>query len=274
MTLHVYNDIAQGTDEWHALRRGIVTASTVGKLLTVEAPSAVTVDCPKCKATAGSPCLSLAKKTPTPISTYHPERGSVAAELPSEVVVADSDTSRGLTATLVAERIAGWTDETPMTSDMWRGVDSEPYARDVYSQHHAPVEEVGFMVRDDWGFPIGYSPDGLVGEVGLIEVKAPRTRGHINVVLADDIPAHYMPQLQCGLLVSGRSWIDFIYYVAGLPLWVKRVHPDPQWQAAIVAAVAKFEKAAAEMVATYAERTEGLPPTERINFNAVELKLA
>lgn len=274
MTLTVHDKIEQGTEEWHALRRGIVTASTVGRLLSFESPSAVNVDCPKCKAAAGAPCLSLSRKTPTPISTYHSERAERASSLPPELTIADNETSRGLTAVLAAERVAGWTEDLPMTSDMWRGVDAEPYARAVYAQHYSPVEEVGFMVRDDWGFPIGYSPDGLVGDVGLIEVKAPRAKGHLNTVLADEVPPGYMAQLQCGLLVSGRAWIDFIYYVAGLPLWVKRVHPDPMWQAAIPAAVAKFEATAAEMVATYSERTKGLPPTERIDFNNVELKLA
>jgi hypothetical protein len=82
-----------------------------------------------------------------------------------------------------------------------------------------------------------------------------------------------MAQLQAGLLVSGRAWVDFVPYVGGLPLWTKRVYPDPVWQTAIVAAVAHFETTAAELVATYTAATAGLPATERIDFNVVELKL-
>lgn len=275
MTLHVLPDLTQGTPEWHAQRRGIATASVVGKLLTVEAPDATAVACPTCKAEAGGPCLSMARrKEPAPIKTLHDARALVAVSLPPVYAVADNDTSRAVTATLVAERIADFTEDLPMTSDMWRGVDSEPLARDIYARHFAPVDEVGFMCEDRWGFSIGYSPDGLVGDDGLIEIKAPRAKTHVLTVLTDTVPAHYMAQLQCGLLVSGREWIDFVSYVGGLPLWVKRVHPDPAWHEAIVAAVANFETTATEMVARFNNLTSDLPATERIDFANVELKLA
>lgn len=266
MTVTVYNDLEQGTPKWHDLRRGIVTASTVGKLLTFESPSAVGVDCDKCKATAGSPCLSLARKTPTPISTYHPERAAVASLLPAELAVADNETSRGLVATLVAERITGQTDPTPFTDDMARGVMLEPVARDFYAEHHAPVEEVGFMrMVEPWG-TLGYSPDGLVGDDGLIEIKAPRARTHLRTILADEVPPQYIAQCQAGLLVSGRKWIDFVSYVAGLPVFVKRVLPDPMWHAAIQAAVQSFEDAATALTSDYFTRVDGLPVAERIDF--------
>lgn len=265
MTLHVFNDVEQGTDAWHDLRRGIVTASTVGKLLTLEPPSAGTVDCPKCKATAGSPCISLARKEPTAVKTYHPERCAITADMKPEVTVANNETSRALTATLVAERISDMTEETPITSDMWRGKEAEPFARDYYAKNtEAPVSECGFMIEDRWGFSVGYSPDALVGEDGLLEVKAPRAKTHLLTVLADEVPVYNMAQLQCGLLVTGRKWADFLPFVGGLPLWTKRVYPDPAWHAAILAAVANFETTAAEMVAAYAEKTKGLPDTERL----------
>ena len=266
MTVTIHNDIEQGTPEWHALRRGIVTASVVGKLLSTEQPSAVVVDCPRCKATAGSPCLSLAKKTPTPITTWHPERGQEASTLPSEVVVADNETSRGLVATLVAERITGRTEPTIITEDMARGNMLEPVARDWYSEHHAPATELGFMLLTaKWG-TLGYSPDGLVGDDGLIEIKAPRARGHLRTILADEVPAHHMAQCQAGLLVTGRQWLDFISYVAGMPVFVKRVLPDPAWHAAIRSAIEGFENAATDLTTDYFTRVDGLPVAERIDF--------
>lgn len=270
MTLHEFPQIVQGSEEWHGQRRGIVTASAVGALVSVGAPDALSVGCPECHAFADDPCISAARKVPTPIKTIHGARTSIAAERPPVYSVADNDTSRGLTAALVAERIAGFTEDGPMTSDMWRGVECEPIARDYYSEHYAPVTETGFMVRDDWGFSIGYSPDGLVGDDGLIEVKAPRAKTHLTTVLADKVPAYNMAQLQTGLLVSGRKWIDFIPFVGGLPLWKTRVYPDPAWHKAIVAAVAQFELTAAEMVAKYMTATEGLPATERV----VELEMS
>lgn len=272
MTLTIH-DYPQRSDEWYAARCGIVTASTVGRLITIEPPPATVVACPMCKAGETEPCMSMAKgKTPAPIKTIHEPRTAAAADLPPVYKVADNETSRGLTATLVAERITSRVEDTPLTSDMWRGIEAEPVARDKYAEHYGAVNEVGFMVEDKWGFPIGYSPDGLLaGDDGLIEIKAPRAKTHVLTVLDDKVPAHNMAQLQCGLLVSGRAWVDFIPYVGGLPLWKKRVTPDPDWQAAIVAAVSRFETTAAEMVARYAAATEGLPTTEPlIDYSEIE----
>ena len=264
MTLHIMADLEQGSDEWHAARRGIVTASAVGQLLTIDSPDALTVQCAKCAALENQPCLSLNHKQPTPIAGVHEARRRTVAELPAMPVVADNDTHRGLTTLLVAERITGWTDPTYVNADMWRGVECEPIARDIYSGHYQQATEVGFILRVEDGWQLGYSPDGLVGTDGLIEIKSPRAKTHLNTILADEVPAFYMPQLQAGLLVSGRDWIDFVSYVGGMPLWVKRVLPDPRWFEAIVAAVTRFETTAAEMVAAYEKATKGLPATERL----------
>ena len=161
-----------------------------------------------------------------------------------------------------------------MTADMWRGCDAEPFARDIYSAHYQQAVEVGFMRLDeDWG-TLGYSPDGLVGTDGLIEIKAPRSKGHLSTILSGEVPSYYLAQCQAGLLVSGRDWLDFVSYVAGMPLFVKRVLPDPKWHDAIREAVREFERAAWEMTARYEQAVTNLPATERINFDTVELKLA
>jgi putative phage-type endonuclease len=183
--------------------------------------------------------------------------------------VADNDTSRGVIAGLVAERITGIVEETPMTPDMWRGVAHEPYARDIYSGHHQQAVECGFMRYDGDGWQLGLSPDGLVADEGGVEIKCPRAKGHIATILADKVPAYHMAQVQAALLVTGRKWWDFVSFHAGLPLFVKRVHPDPAWHEAIVAAATKFEQAAAEMVADYETATRNLPATERIDMELV-----
>ena len=264
MTLHVFSEVAQGTDAWHDLRRGILTASTVGKLVTIGAPDALAVGCPTCAAEAASPCISKTTKTPTPIKTYHPARAHAAADLPPVYALDNGEVAAGLTMTLVAERITDHTEPTPMTADMWRGVDSEPYARDIYSGHYQQAVECGFMLREEPGWQLGYSPDGLVGDDGLIEIKAPRAKTHVRTVLAGEVPAHYMPQLQAGLLVSGRKWIDYVSFSGGMAMYVKRVHPDPAWFAVIEAACRRFEQTAAEMCAAYQQATEGMPATERL----------
>lgn len=183
--------------------------------------------------------------------------------------VASNDTSRGLVTTLVAERLTGIVEETRQTDDMFRGVVEEPRARDHYSKHHADVTEVGFITEDKWSFSIGVSPDGLVGDDGMIEIKAPRAKGHIQTVLSDQMPAAHMPQVQCALLVSGRSWCDFISWHGGLPMYVTRIEPDPAWQEAILAAVAQFESDASAMTSAFLARTEGLPKTERLDLEMV-----
>ncbi len=217
MTLIELPDLLQGSDEWHDQRRGMVTASVVGKLIT-----------------------------------------------PSTVRPANNDYSRALTSLLVAERITGWTDPVYVSDDMLRGHEDEPRAVQVYSEHYAPVTTTGFMVRDDWGFRIGYSPDGLVGDDGLIEVKSRRAKKHLQTILCDEVPLENMAQLQCGLLVSGRDWIDYVSYCGGMPLYVKRIEPDPRWFRAIVNAVTEFELNAAAMVEVYRGATRGLPLTERV----------
>jgi hypothetical protein len=225
VSLHVYAEIEQGTEEWLDARRGIVTASVVGQLITAR--------------------------------TVKP---------------ASNDYSRALTALLVAERITGWTVPTYTSRDMLRGTLDEPVARALYASHHAPVDVCGFMVRDDWGWRLGYSPDGLVGDDGLIEIKSRQPKEQLRTVLADEVPPENMAQIQCGLMVAGREWCDYVSFSGGMPLWTKRVLPDHRWRATIVEAVEYFEGAAEQMVAEYMRRVDGLPTTERIDhFPNVEI---
>lgn len=222
MSLIELPDLIQGTDEWHDQRRGIVTASVVGRLLTA----------------TGKP--------------------------------ANNDTSRTLTAQLVAERITGWTDPVYVSDDMLRGTEDEPRAIEAYGRWaFVDVVTTGFMVRDDWGFEIGYSPDGLVGDDGLVEVKSRRAKKQLQTFLDDEVPAENMAQIQCGLLVSGRDWCDYVSYCGGMPLYVKRVEPDPEWFDVIVAAVSTLEDNALQMIRDYAAKTVGFPKTERV----VELEM-
>lgn len=220
MTLQTFPDVVQGSDEWLALRRGMVTASTVGQLIT-----------------------------------------------PKTVKPSANDISRGLTATLVAERITGWSDPVYVSADMMRGCLDEPVARALYSKCYAPVVEAGFMVRSMDGMKIGYSPDGLVGDDGLIEIKSRRAKKHIATILADQVPPENMAQIQCGLLVSGRDWCDYVSYCGGLPMWTKRVVLDPRWCVAIVDAVTIFEATADDMIDAYQGAVAGLPATERSDYD-------
>lgn len=266
-----YDDLEQRSEEWYAVRRGIVTASTVGRLITVGALTAIDYDCPRCSAQADRPCISIARKVGSePIKSMHIERTVFAqarsATSPVVLTVADNDTSRALTLTLAAERITDNTDATYTSSDMWRGILDEPIARDIYGKwQKVAVEEVGFMVRTINGCRLGYSPDGLVGDKGLIEIKSRLQKNHLDTVLAGRVPPEHMAQIQAGLLVSGRDWCDFLSYCSGMALWPIRVHPDPDWFRVIKAALFEYEENAADIAARYQAAVEGLPTTERID---------
>lgn len=218
MTLHIYDDVEQGSDQWHELRRGILTASTMGQLITAKT-----------------------------------------------LKIAANDTSRSLVAQLVSERITGIVEDSYTGFDMERGHLDEPVARDLYSQHYGQVEEVGFIVREEGNYRVGYSPDGTVGTTGLIEIKSRLPKIHLKTILAGEVPNEYVPQCQTALFVTGREWVDFISYSGGMPLYVVRVTPDERWQAAIQEAATTFEQTAAEMITAYKTATAGLPATERIN---------
>ena len=146
---------------------------------------------------------------------------------------------------------------------MWRGKEEEPLARDKYAETYEPVTESGLMVRDFGTCRIGYSPDGLVGDDGLIEIKSRSPKVHIAHILNGEVPTSVMPQIQTGLLVSGRDWLDYCSYSGGMAFWKKRVYPDPRWQEVILAAAEQFERNATDIVARYLAATDGLPMTER-----------
>lgn len=263
MTLHIYNELIQGEPEWFEARCGLVTASVVGQLVSSRQPSAIEADCPECGASAADPCTG--KRSPGPLKTLHPARATVARGMGRVVAPAVDDYSRSLAMTLAAERITRRVVPTFTTAAMERGNLDEPIARDKYSEHHAPVTEIGFMVRTFTGFRIGYSPDGLVGDDGLIEIKSREPKKHLATILADEVPAENMAQCQTGLLVSGRDWIDYVSFCGGMPLWTKRVLPDPKWHDAIMDAVEMFENNAMDILARYYEATDGLPETEYID---------
>lgn len=264
-TLTTYPELEQGTDEWMAARCGLLTASTIGALLTVSSPPATAYDCTECAAGEGEPCVSL--RNGAPIKTIHGQRTALAAASGEVVVdVATTDTARSLTVALAAERITQYVEPTVRSLAMQRGVLDEPLARDAYSKHISPVTELGFMVRDFGGYRIGYSPDGLVGDDGLIEIKSRAQKKQVDTVISGAVPPENYAQLQCGLLVSGRDWIDYVSYSGGMELWPFRVHPDPLWHNAIQQAAKKFEADAEHIVTTYRAAVDGLPLTERTNY--------
>ncbi|MWJ27449.1 exonuclease [Halomonas sp. ZH2S] len=126
---------------------------------------------------------------------------------------------------LIGERITGELAE-PFQGNIHtrRGHELEGVARELY--HDATNEpeprEVGLILNQG----VGYSPDSLVGENGLLEIKTKLPKYQIEVLLNGEIPAEHIAQCQGGLWVSERDWIDFVSYWPGMPLFIKRAYRD------------------------------------------------
>ncbi len=219
MSAPVYHPaVIQGSDEWLAMRCGLMTASEMKLILT--------------------PTLK----------------------------VANNDKTRAHAFELAFQRLTQFVEPQYVSDAMLRGQEDEIYARAAYAEHYAPVTECGFITRDFGGFTIGYSPDGLVGTDGLIECKSRAGKYQVQTIAANEVPEEYVLQLQTGLLVTGRKWIDFISYCGGLPVFVKRVEPDEEVQDAILTAAEQFNIRVAEVMAEYAHTLRNMPkiiPTER-----------
>ena len=215
--------------------------------------------------------------------TYHPhvEQGSdewlalrcgricaseVKLILTPTLKVANNDKTRAHAYELAFQRITSFVEPQYVSDAMLRGQEDEFYARAAYEEHHAKVEQTGFVTNDKWGFVLGYSPDGLVGENGLIECKSRCGKYQVQTIAEDAVPDEYMLQLQTALLVTEREWIDFVSYCGGLPMFVKRVVPDPDIMEAIIAAATGFEERVAEVEQQYRSAIANmrpLIPTER-----------
>ena len=159
--------------------------------------------------------------------------------------VASNDKERSHLYELLAQRITKHVEPTYISDGMLRGMEDEIEARLEYAKHYAEVKEVGFITNDTWGFTIGYSPDGLVGEDGQVEFKSRKqslqVRTLIDYVSEDQIDPDYMIQVQTGLLVSQRKWCDLGSYSGGLPMATVRVFADDKIHGAILGAAEAFE---------------------------------
>ena len=220
-----YNDIEQGTAEWHQLRLGIITASEMNKILT--------------------PTLKIANNKDVRTQFYE----------------------------LAAQRITQYTEEQFVSYAMERGQLEETDAAIAYEQHHAPVQKCGFVINESLGFPIGFSPDRLVGDDGFIEVKSRMAKYQVQTILEHlgelsepPIPTEFMLQVQTGLFVTGRGWCDFLSYSNGLNMVSIRVYPQEEYESAIIQAATEAENKIVELVAKYHETVADNPN----NIHAVE----
>lgn len=183
---------------------------------------------------------------------------------PKKLEYAQNDKEKGHLYELAAQRVNNYVEPSYIGDDMLRGQDDESYARETYHEHYAPVETCGFITNDSFGFMLGYSPDGLVGDDGQIECKSRKQKYQMETISTDTVPEEYVIQLQTGLLVSGRKWCDFISYCGGMPMFVKRVYPDDKIQGAIKKVAGIFHEKLDKIIVGYADRIKGMIPTKRV----------
>ena len=143
---------------------------------------------------------------------------------PAEVAIAYA-------AQIALERVSGVRcDETFVNAAMRRGTELEPQARAAYEADTGIlVLESGIVLTDDRVF--GYSTDGLIGSDGLLEIKCPSSPRVVCSMWRDGDVSEYMHQIQMGMWITGRKWLDFVMYdqrlsCVGKSLFVKRIDRD------------------------------------------------
>lgn len=115
--------------------------------------------------------------------------------------------------------------DTFVSAAMKNGIETEPEARSCYALvADYDVHEVCFCLTDDGRF--GCSPDGLVGNEGVLELKCPQPHTMVEWLLIGSLPDDYKQQVHGHLIVTGRKWCDFMAYSPGLPNLCVRVEPD------------------------------------------------
>ena len=147
-------------------------------------------------------------------------------------------------AQLVCERLTNQKAESFTNAAMQHGTETEPLARAAYEAlKDVLVDEVGFVPHPSIKMA-GASPDGLVGDDGLIEIKCPNTATHIDTLLSESVPTKYFTQMQFQMACTGREWCDFVSFDNRLPeelqLFVKRVPRDDVYIRLIEAEIIQF----------------------------------
>lgn len=160
---------------------------------------------------------------------------------------------------LICERLTGCVAPSFTNAAMIHGTETEPEARRAYEFFvDRDVQQVGFVPHPTINMA-GASPDGLVGDDGLLELKCPNSATHIETLLLGQIPDKYVKQMQFQMACTGRQWCDFASYDNRMPermrLWVKRVKRDEsdvgEIEAAVLAFIAEIDETLSRLAQQY-----------------------
>jgi len=163
---------------------------------------------------------------------------------------------------LAVERITRKPADHYVSIWMERGIEFEPLARCAYElRTECSVETVDFVLHPEITMA-GCSPDGLVGEEGLLEIKCPKRNTHAEYLLGETVPDEYLPQMTWQLACTGRKWVDFVSYNPDFPdpldLFVCRLNRDPQKIAVMEAEAIVFLKEVDDLTLRLRHGLEGL----------------
>ena len=172
--------------------------------------------------------------------------GSRIAEIVAKTKSGDSASRGNYMAQLVIERLTNKQEESYSNDFMDWGNLQEPFARAAYeAATNVLVDEVGMITHPRIEMS-GASPDGLVGDDGLVEIKCPKTATHIETLLSKTVPGKYNIQMQWQMACTDRSWCDFVSFdprmPEGLQMFLKRVPRDDALIKTLEDEVIKFLK--------------------------------
>ena len=162
-------------------------------------------------------------------------------------------------AELLVERLTGASPERFTNTAMQWGADNEPAARDAYSfLRDVDVEEVGFVVHPRIS-DAGASPDGLVGDDGMVEIKCPNTATHLDTLDSGKPAGKYITQMMWQMACCDRQWCDFVSFDPRLPeelrLFVVRIDRDDDMieslEAEVIAFLVELDARIASLSAKY-----------------------
>ena len=164
----------------------------------------------------------------------------------------EAQTRADYKAEIVCEILTGRAADHYVSPAMQWGSDNEIFARNAYELEVGSTELIGFALHDSIK-RLGASPDGLVGENGLVEFKCPTTATHLDYIIKGVVPAEYHWQMLCEMACTGRKWCDFASYDPRLPkrlqLFVRRFERDDARIAEMEAETQKFLAEVEEVIA-------------------------
>lgn len=240
MSIKHYKELVQGSDEWYAARRGLLTASEMDRVITINR------------------IISNIEHAANPNKKVEKLKRTKSEEEKEITHVFE----------LAAQRVTGYVEPTYIGDEMLRGNEDEIRAKIKYNEVYAPLEDCGFITNDKWGFTLGYSPDAMVRGGGVIECKSRRQKYQIQTIIDAGMPDEYVIQVQTGLLVSEEPWCDFVTYCGGMPMFTLRIEPNEAVQKAIIAAATDFHKKLDDAIEAYQLRLSDtalrFTPTERV----------